>query len=80
MTTKRYIYDGFELQRVTSSRLIALQALKHEFEHGYDAGCYIDDLDPEQKWQVLDELDNWARHIPRWNVDSFFESDNKMRN
>lgn len=69
-----YINNGFTLEQVTANRLLALQAIKQELESGYDATCYLDDLDPENKFEIQDELDNWARDIPTWSIGTFFES------
>ena len=70
-----YINNGFgELVLVTENRLAALNALKQEIETGYDATCYLDDLDQENKLEIQGELDNWAIHIPKWCIGTFFES------
>ena len=69
---KRYIYTEEGLEKVTPTRRLALWALKNECETGYDAGCFIDDLDPINKEEAQDELDNWARHIPTWRIGDFF--------
>jgi len=69
-----YINNGFTLEQVTENRLLALQAIKQELESGYDATCYLDDLDPENKFEIQEELDNWAINIPKWCISTFFES------
>jgi hypothetical protein len=69
---KRYIYTEDGLEKVTPARRLALWAIKSECETGYDAGCFIDDLDPTNKYEAQDELDNWARDIPTWRIGEFF--------
>ena len=70
-----YINNGLgKLVLVTENRLAALNALRQEWETGYDATCYLDDLDPINKSDIQDELDNWAIQIPRWSIGTFFES------
>ena len=69
---KRYIYTEDGLDKVTPARRLALWAIKNECETGYDAGCFIDELDPANKYEAQDELDNWARNIPAWRIGEFF--------
>jgi len=69
---KRYIYTDQGCEKVTPARRLALWALKNECETGYDAGCFIDDLDHKNANEIRDELDNWAVHIQRWRIGEFF--------
>ena len=69
---KRYIHTDQGLEKVTPARRLALWAVKNECETGYDAGCFIDDLDHKNANEIRDELDNWAVHIQRWRIADFF--------
>lgn len=71
---KRYICTESGLEKLTAARRLALGALINELKTGYDATCYLDDLDPSNKSEAQDELDNWAMHIPRWRIGEWCNS------
>lgn len=68
----RYVWIGAEIHAFTANRIMALKAKLNELDSGYDAGCFIDDLDHEDQFEIREELDNWVSNIPNWWVAEFF--------